>query len=159
MRLRWRASGLRLLQSPPVEILQQRIIRLVEIDQRGGRRRYDDARHNVDEEQPVPGQSLSRVAADGRADRGGNGCDQPAPRPASFFPAPGKSCWRLEAQVRTGVLKVPDCEVAASQFLDACQSTLFKPVLFNFAPPPPRERVPYVVDLAVRAFLAAYWVK
>ncbi len=44
-----------------------------------------------------------------------------------------------------GVLAVDDCEVAAAQFLDMCQSTLFKPVLFNFAPPPSPERIEHVV--------------
>ena len=62
----------------------------------------------------------------------------------------------LEAQVKAGVLKIDDCEVAAAQFLDACQSTLFKPVLFNFAPPPSRDRVEHVVGIAVKTFLAAY---
>jgi AcrR family transcriptional regulator len=65
----------------------------------------------------------------------------------------------LDAQVRAGVLAIDDCEVAASQFLDACQSTLFKPVLFNFAPPPPLDRIRYVVGIAVRAFLAAYRIR
>src|SRR6201999_2705069 len=32
----------------------------------------------------------------------------------------------LDAQVEAGVLTVPDTEVVAAQFLDACQSTLFK---------------------------------
>jgi AcrR family transcriptional regulator len=62
----------------------------------------------------------------------------------------------LEAQVRAGILAIDDCEVAAAQFLDACQATLFKPVLFNFAPPPPPERIRHVVGIAVDAFLAAY---
>ena len=62
----------------------------------------------------------------------------------------------LEAQVKAGVLKIDDCEVAAAQFLDACQSTMFKPVLFNFAPPPSRDRVEHVVGIAVKTFLAAY---
>jgi len=65
----------------------------------------------------------------------------------------------LEAQVRTGVLAVDDCEIAACQFLDACQSTLFKPVLFNFEPPPTEERIRKVVGMAVRMFLAAYKVE
>ncbi len=62
----------------------------------------------------------------------------------------------LESQVAAGILEIDDCEIAAAQFLDACQSTLFKPVLFNFAPPPSAERVRHVVDIAVRTFLAAY---
>ena len=62
----------------------------------------------------------------------------------------------LKRQVDAGVLAVDDCEIAAAQFLDACQSTLFKPVLFNFAPPPSPERIEHVVKIAVRTFLAAY---
>jgi AcrR family transcriptional regulator len=65
----------------------------------------------------------------------------------------------LEAQVRAGMLAIEDCEVAAGQFLDACQATLFKPVLFNFAPPPTADRIRYVVRIAVDAFLAAYRVR
>ena len=62
----------------------------------------------------------------------------------------------LEDQVAGGVLAIPDVEVAAAQFLDSCQSTLFKPLLFNFAPPPAEERIHHVVDTAVRTFLSAY---
>ncbi len=62
----------------------------------------------------------------------------------------------LKAQVEAGTLEIEDCEVAAAQFLDACQSTVFKPVLFNFAPPPSPERITYVVGIAVRTFMAAY---
>jgi AcrR family transcriptional regulator len=62
----------------------------------------------------------------------------------------------LEAQVRAGRLVIDDIEVASAQFLDACQSTLFKPVLFNFAPPPSPDRIAQVVGIAVRAFMAAY---
>jgi len=65
----------------------------------------------------------------------------------------------IKTQVDAGLLAVDDCEVAAAQFLDACQSTLFKPVLFNFAPPPPPERIEHVVRIAVRTFLAAYRVR
>jgi hypothetical protein len=49
-----------------------------------------------------------------------------------------------------------DCEIAAAQFIDACVSTTFKPMLFNCAGPPSEERIARVVDMAVRAFLAAY---
>jgi AcrR family transcriptional regulator len=62
----------------------------------------------------------------------------------------------LAAQVEAGVLAAEDCEVAAAQFLDACQSTLFKPVLFNFGSPPTEQRINHVVGIAVRTFLAAY---
>jgi AcrR family transcriptional regulator len=65
----------------------------------------------------------------------------------------------IKRQVDAGVLAVDDCEVAAAQFLDMCQSTLFKPVLFNFAPPPSPERMEHVVNIAVRTFLAAYRVR
>jgi AcrR family transcriptional regulator len=62
----------------------------------------------------------------------------------------------LEDQVAAGYLAIPDVEVAAAQFLDSCQSTMFKPLLFNFAPPPAEERINHVVGIAVRTFLAAY---
>ncbi len=65
----------------------------------------------------------------------------------------------LKAQVNAGILAIDDVEVAAAQFLDACQSTLFKPVLFNFSPPPPRERIDHVVGIAVHTFLTAYRAK
>jgi AcrR family transcriptional regulator len=62
----------------------------------------------------------------------------------------------LERQVEAGVLAIDDCEIAAAQFIDSCQSTLFKPLIFNFGKPPTRERIHYVVGIAVRTFLAAY---
>jgi AcrR family transcriptional regulator len=62
----------------------------------------------------------------------------------------------LEAQVAAGVLAVGDCEVAAAQFLDSCQSTLFKPVFFNAATAPSPARIDYVIGIAVSTFLAAY---
>ena len=65
----------------------------------------------------------------------------------------------LKAQVDAGKLAIEDCEVAAAQFIDACQSTLFKPVLFNFAAAPSPERITYVVGIAVRTFMAAYRVR
>jgi len=34
------------------------------------------------------------------------------------------------------VLAIEDCEIAAAQFMDACQSTLFKPVLLISVRPP-----------------------
>jgi AcrR family transcriptional regulator len=62
----------------------------------------------------------------------------------------------LEDQVAAGVLAIDDTEVAAAQFLDSCQATVFKPLLFNFGGPPSDERIDYVVAIAVRTFMAAY---
>jgi AcrR family transcriptional regulator len=76
-------------------------------------------------------------------------------------PAVGIAIMRtyLEAQVAAGRLAIQDCEIAAAQLIDSCQATLFKPVLFNFAPPPPLERIEYVVAIAVKTFMAAYGKK
>ena len=62
----------------------------------------------------------------------------------------------LETQVDAGTLVIEDCEVAAAQFMDSCQSTLFKPVLFNYDSPTTPERIAHVVGIAVRMFMAAY---
>jgi hypothetical protein len=56
------------------------------------------------------------------------------------------------------LLAIDDCEVAATQFLDACQSTLFLPLLLNFREPPGRQRIDHVMRIAVRTFIAAYRV-
>jgi AcrR family transcriptional regulator len=65
----------------------------------------------------------------------------------------------LRAQTVAGVIRVEDPEIAAAQFLDSCQSTLFKPVLFNFGPAPDNKRIEHVVRMAVRKFMAAYAVR
>ena len=62
----------------------------------------------------------------------------------------------LESQVAAGILQVDDCELAAAQFLDSCQSTWFKPLLFSFADLPSHARVAQIVDTAVRMFMATY---
>lgn len=62
----------------------------------------------------------------------------------------------LHAMVDAGVLAIDDVELAAAQFIESCHAGLFKPVLFNFAPPPTPERIDYAVGIAVRTFLAAY---
>jgi AcrR family transcriptional regulator len=64
----------------------------------------------------------------------------------------------LRAQNEAGVLAVEDCEVAATQFLDACQSTLFLPMLLNFREPPGCKQIDHVVRIAVQTFMAAYCV-
>lgn len=65
----------------------------------------------------------------------------------------------LKAQVDAGYLKIEDCEVAAAQFIESCHATMFKPILFNFGPPPTPERIDHVVGMAVRMFMAAYRVR
>jgi len=64
----------------------------------------------------------------------------------------------LRAQVDAGALVIApeDCDIVAGQFLETCLSTTFKPVLFNFAPPPPQDRIEHVVAISVRAFMKAY---
>jgi AcrR family transcriptional regulator len=62
----------------------------------------------------------------------------------------------IEAQVAAGVLAVEDCEIAAAQFMEACQAMIFKSMVFNFASAPSPERIERVVRIAVKTFLAAY---
>jgi hypothetical protein len=54
-----------------VETAQQREIGLVDIDRHPHDGRDQEARHDVDEEQPMPGESIGQKAADGRAHRPG----------------------------------------------------------------------------------------
>jgi len=62
----------------------------------------------------------------------------------------------LRDQVAAGFLDIPDCDLAAAQFLDSCKSTTFYPLLMNAADRPSEERVEHVVATTVRTFLAAY---
>jgi len=62
----------------------------------------------------------------------------------------------LAAQVEAGVLVVEDCEIAAAQFMESCHATLFKPILFNFAPAPSSDRIERAVCIAVKTFMAAH---
>jgi AcrR family transcriptional regulator len=80
---------------------------------------------------------------------------------AQFFAmGPGRGPVRLAAyltaQVDAGVLDIEDCELAAAQFLDSCQSTIFKRLIFSAGPHPTEERMDYVIRRAVKTFLAAY---
>src|SRR6201991_3017391 len=65
----------------------------------------------------------------------------------------------LNAHVATGDLAIEDCELAAAQFMQMCQATLFQPFIFQAAPAPSTERIAHVVKSATRMFLAAYQVK
>jgi AcrR family transcriptional regulator len=65
----------------------------------------------------------------------------------------------LEAQVRAGVLSIPDCDLAANQFLDLAQTGIIKPLLYGTRSAPSAEAIAKTVDSAVDMFLAAYGVK
>jgi AcrR family transcriptional regulator len=68
----------------------------------------------------------------------------------------GRLAAYLEHQVERGQLTIEDPELAAAQFLDMAQTTMARPMLFGAAGQPPEERIDYVVDSAVRVFMAAY---
>jgi tryptophan synthase alpha subunit len=65
----------------------------------------------------------------------------------------------LEAHVNAGDLVVPDCNLAASQFMQMCQAELFLRFIFQAAPAPSAERIAEVVESATTMFLAAYQAK
>ena len=65
----------------------------------------------------------------------------------------------LEAHVKPGDLEIPDCRLAASQFMMVCQADLFLPFVFQAAPAPPQARIDEAAESAVRMFLAAYRAK
>jgi AcrR family transcriptional regulator len=62
----------------------------------------------------------------------------------------------LEARVAAGDLAIDDCELAATQFTQMCQATLFQPFIFQAAPAPSAARIARVVESATGVFLAAY---
>src|SRR5437773_1384780 len=51
----------------------------------------------------------------------------------------------LDAHVKLGELAIEDCQLAAWQFMQMCQASLFLPFIFQAAPPPPAERITHVV--------------
>jgi AcrR family transcriptional regulator len=65
----------------------------------------------------------------------------------------------LDIHVRSGDLAIADCELAATQFMQMCQASLFLPFVFQAAPAPSTERIAQVVESATRMFLAAYQAK
>jgi AcrR family transcriptional regulator len=62
----------------------------------------------------------------------------------------------LEARAAAGDLAIDDCHLAATQFMQMCQASLFMPFLFQAAAAPSTERMVQVVASATRVFLAAY---
>src|SRR5918999_4242342 len=65
----------------------------------------------------------------------------------------------LQSHVRSNDLAIDDCGLAAAQFLQMCQATLFLPFVFQAEPAPSAERIARVVDSATRMFLATYRAK
>jgi AcrR family transcriptional regulator len=65
----------------------------------------------------------------------------------------------LELRVEPDGLAIEDCELAATQFMQLCQASLFLPFVFQVAPAPSAERIAEVVESATRMFLAAYQKK
>lgn len=65
----------------------------------------------------------------------------------------------LDVHVQAKELAIPDCQLAASQFMQMCQASLFLRFIFQASPPPSAERIAEVVESATRMFLAAYQVK
>jgi AcrR family transcriptional regulator len=65
----------------------------------------------------------------------------------------------LKVRVGSGDLAIEDCELAATQFMQLCQASLFMPFVFQAAPAPSAERIAEVVESATRMFLAAYQKK
>lgn len=65
----------------------------------------------------------------------------------------------LEVHVASGDLEIGDCQLAATQFMQLCQASLFMPFLFQAAPAPSAERIAEVVGSATRIFLAGYQKK
>jgi AcrR family transcriptional regulator len=65
----------------------------------------------------------------------------------------------LEVHVRSGDLVIEECPLAATQFMQLCQASLFMPFLFQAAPAPSPERIAQVVESATQMFLSAYRAK
>jgi AcrR family transcriptional regulator len=65
----------------------------------------------------------------------------------------------LQAHVGPNDLAIDDCGLAAAQFLQMCQATLFLPFVFQAEPAPSAERIAQVVDSATRIFLETYRAK
>jgi AcrR family transcriptional regulator len=65
----------------------------------------------------------------------------------------------LATRAAAGDVEIEDCQLAATQFMQMCQASLFMPFIFQAAPAPSAERIAQVVESATRIFLAGYRVK
>ncbi len=62
----------------------------------------------------------------------------------------------LDVKVKEKQLAIDNCELAAAQFMQMCQATLFQPYIFQAKPAPSPEQIAVVVDSATRMFLKNY---
>ena len=62
----------------------------------------------------------------------------------------------LDVKVKEKQLAIDNCELAAAQFMQMCQATLFQPYIFQAKPAPSPEQISVVVNSATRMFLANY---
>jgi AcrR family transcriptional regulator len=65
----------------------------------------------------------------------------------------------LDGRVKQRELVIDDCQLAAMQFMQICQASLFLPFIYQVTSAPSQERITRVVNDAVRIFLAAHAVK
>jgi AcrR family transcriptional regulator len=65
----------------------------------------------------------------------------------------------LQARVAPDDLAIDDSVLAAAQFMQMCQATLFLPFVFQAEPAPSAARIAHVVDSATQIFLATYRAK
>ncbi|MCA6114514.1 TetR/AcrR family transcriptional regulator [Bradyrhizobium sp. WSM 1738] len=65
----------------------------------------------------------------------------------------------LQTRIGPDNLAIDDCTLAAAQFMQMCQATLFLPFVFQAEPAPSAERIARVVDSATRIFLTTYRAK
>lgn len=62
----------------------------------------------------------------------------------------------LGGKAKSKQLSIDDCELAAAQFMQLCQATLFLPYIFQVKPVPSSGQIMWAVDSATRMFMAAY---
>src|SRR6202045_4896520 len=71
----------------------------------------------------------------------------------------GRLAAYLEVRPRSGDPEIEDCHLAAAQFMQMRQASLFMAFIFQAAPAPSAKRIAQVVGSATRMFLAGYQTK
>src|SRR3977135_324115 len=65
----------------------------------------------------------------------------------------------LDAKVKDGQLAIDDCELAATQFMQMCQATLFQPFIFQAAPDATHDEIARAGESGIGVFIAAPLVR